>query len=97
VRLFWLDVSASRCIVLTVSILRMQAYSHAMPLITLFNRRPIRSPRHSNVQSFILWALRPFFKYKLRKLAGFTGPESYTAQMKRHRLMAALEACLIYS
>jgi hypothetical protein len=44
----------------------------------------------------LLRLLRPLFRHKLRKLERFSGPETYTDQMKRHRLMATLKACLMY-
>lgn len=42
------------------------------------------------MRRIILWLLRPFFRYRLRKLEAPTGPESYTEQMRRHRLIATL-------
>jgi hypothetical protein len=36
-------------------------------------------------------------KYKLRKLKGFDGRETYTAQLKRVREIETLEACLLHS
>jgi hypothetical protein len=36
-------------------------------------------------------------RYKLRKLKGFDGQETYTAQLKRTRQIENLEACLLYS
>jgi hypothetical protein len=45
---------------------------------------------------FILRLLRPLFRRKLKKLEAFDGPESYAQQLKRHRLMATLKACLMY-
>jgi hypothetical protein len=46
------------------------------------------------MMSFILWMLSPLFRYKLRQLERFAGRESYTAQMKRLRLISVLRACL---
>jgi hypothetical protein len=48
------------------------------------------------MKSVILWIFGPWFRYKVRKLEGFAGPETYTAQMQRHRLIALLKACLTY-
>jgi len=48
------------------------------------------------MKSVILWVLGPWFRSKVRKLESFAGPETYTAQMKRQRLIAALKACLMY-
>jgi hypothetical protein len=48
------------------------------------------------VKSFLLWLLRPLFRYKVKKLEAFAGPESYTSQMKRHRLIASLRASLLF-
>jgi len=46
--------------------------------------------------SFMLWMLSPLFRYKLRQLERLAGRESYTAQMKRLRLISVLKACLTY-
>jgi hypothetical protein len=48
------------------------------------------------MKSFLAWLLRPLLRYKVKKLEGFTGPESYTDQMKRHRLIASLRASLMF-
>jgi hypothetical protein len=45
----------------------------------------------------VLWAFSPWMRYKLRKLKGFDGRETYTAQLKRVREIEVLEACLLYS
>jgi hypothetical protein len=55
-----------------------------------------RYQRPHNLQSLALWALRPLFRRKLRQLERFSGPESYAHQMKKLRLIATLEACLMY-
>jgi hypothetical protein len=48
------------------------------------------------MKTFIRWLLRPLFRYRVKKLEGFAGPESYTNQMKRRRLIASLKACLMF-
>jgi hypothetical protein len=45
---------------------------------------------------FVLRLFRPLFRRKLKKLEACAGPESYAQQMKRHRLIAAFRACLLY-
>jgi hypothetical protein len=35
-------------------------------------------------------------RYKLKKLKGFSGRESYAAQIRRTRQIETLEACLLY-
>ena len=48
------------------------------------------------MKSFILWMLSPWFRYKVRKLESFAGPETYAAQLKRQRLISLFKACLMY-
>jgi hypothetical protein len=48
------------------------------------------------MRSAILWILGPWLRYRVRKLERFAGPETYTDQMRRHRLIALLKACLTY-
>jgi len=45
----------------------------------------------------VLWLFSPWMRYKLRKLKGFGGRETYTAQLKRVREIEVLEACLLHS
>ena len=45
----------------------------------------------------MLWVCSPWMRYKLRKLKGFDGRETYTAQLKRVREIEVLEACLLHS
>jgi hypothetical protein len=60
-------------------------------------RAPLCAHRKEDpVKSLIAWLLRPFLRYKVKKLEAFTGPESYTSQMKRHRLIATLRASLLF-
>jgi hypothetical protein len=66
-------------------------------LLKLFNRSGARRGRSRNVQSFVMWMLSPWFRYKLRKLERFAGKESYAEQIKRARMIETLEACLMYS
>ena len=66
-------------------------------LLTLFRSSPARRPKHRNVQFFVMWVISPWMKYKLRKLKGFDGRETYTAQIKRVREIEVLEACLLHS
>jgi hypothetical protein len=48
------------------------------------------------MRSLLLRILAPLFRYKVRKLERFAGLETYTAQMKRHRLIALLKTCLTH-
>jgi hypothetical protein len=48
------------------------------------------------MRASILWLLRPLFRRKLKRLEKFSGPETYTDQMKRNRLIAMLRSCLTY-
>jgi hypothetical protein len=89
---------------IAVSIYDGRAYSWAVPglqgfvpLLRLFNRSTGRRRHTRNVQSFLMWILSPWFRYKLKKLERFAGKESYAEQMKRERLIQTLEACLMYS
>lgn len=68
-----------------------------VPLLTLFRSTPARRPKHRNVQSFLMWVFSPWMRYKLRKLKGFDGRETYTAQLKRVREIEVIEACLLHS
>jgi hypothetical protein len=64
---------------------------------TRITRAPHRAHRkEDSVKSLIAWLLRPFLRYKVKQLEAFTGPESYTSQMKRHRLIATLRASLLF-
>jgi hypothetical protein len=68
-----------------------------VPLPSLFRSSPAKRPKHRNVQSFVMWVFSPWMRYKLRKLRGFDGRETYTAQIKRVREIEVLEACLLHS
>lgn len=68
-----------------------------VPLLTLFRRNPAKRRKQRNAQSFVLWVCSPWVRYRLRKLRGFAGRETYTAQLKRAREIETLEACLLYS
>ena len=68
-----------------------------VPLLTLFRSSPAKRQKQRNVQSFVLWVFSPWMRYKLRKLKGFDGRETYTAQLKRVRQIEVLEACLLHS
>jgi hypothetical protein len=68
-----------------------------VPFLTLFRGSPARRPRQRNVQSFVMWACGPWMRYKLKRLKGFDGRETYTAQLKRTREIEVLEACLLHS
>jgi hypothetical protein len=48
------------------------------------------------MRSILLRIFGPLFLYKVRKLEDFARPETYTAQMKRHRLLALLKTCLTH-
>ena len=52
--------------------------------------------KQRQMRVFIFRLFRPLFRRKLRKLEGFSGPESYADQMRRRRLIATLKACLMY-
>jgi hypothetical protein len=45
----------------------------------------------------MLWFASPWIRYKLKKLKGFGGRETYTAQLKRVRQIEVLEASLQHS
>jgi hypothetical protein len=47
------------------------------------------------MKTFIRWLLSPMFRYHIKKLEAFAGPETYANQLKRHRLIASIRACLI--
>ena len=68
-----------------------------VPFLTLFRSSPAKRLKHRNVQSFVMWAFSPWMRYKLKKLKGFDGRETYTAQLKRTREIEVLEACLLHS
>ena len=68
-----------------------------VPLPSLFRSSPAKRPKHRNVQFFVMWVVSPWMRYKLRKLKGFDGRETYTAQIKRTREIEVLEACLLHS
>ena len=69
----------------------------SVPIPTLFRSSPAKRPKHRNVQSFVLWLASPWMRYKLKRLKGFDGRETYTAQLKRVREIEVLEACLLHS
>lgn len=68
-----------------------------MPFLTLFRGAPARPSKRKNVQSFVFWVWSPWIRYKLRKLRGFDGRETYKAQLKREREIEVLEDCLLHS
>ena len=54
------------------------------------------APKVGLITSVLLWILSPWFRYRVRKLEGFAGPETYTAQMQRQRRIALLKTCLTH-
>ncbi len=68
-----------------------------VPLLTLFRGAPVRRPKRGNLQSLVLWIRGPWLRHRLKKLKGFDGRETYTAQLKRAREIEVLEACLLHS
>ena len=70
---------------------------NCVPPLTLFNRSSVRRTKHGNVETLVRWIRGPWMRHRLKKLKGFDGRETYTAQLKRVREIEVLEACLLHS